>query len=336
VADPSRDPLDRPATPARLRVAFDAASLPDAARRDGFAIVDRSPLLADWSRFLRQALLLIGAALVLSGVVSFFAFNWASLGRFGKFLLLDAAIVVAALVGWRARDRLSGKVALAAAAVLVGPLLAVYGQTYQTGADPWGLFAAWAFLVVPWTLAARFTALWALEVVLVDTALALYWIQVAEPAHTWQLLIFTIVAAFHAACVAAWEWQRRRDPPWLDEAWGPRLLVVTGLVALTIPASAAILDPTSLRDAGTVGLAALASALGAAFWYYRHQRFDLFMLTATCGTVVVMLAMAFGRLLIGELDLGVLGPFVMAMFVIAEVAVAVTWLRRVMQEGAAA
>ncbi len=70
--------------------------------------------------------------------------------------------------------------ALFAAAVLVGPLLGVYGQTYQTGADPWGLFAFWALLILPWVVVAHFTALWILTIALLDTALVLYWIQVAS------------------------------------------------------------------------------------------------------------------------------------------------------------
>jgi uncharacterized membrane protein len=334
VANISRDLLDDPATPVRLRVAFDAASTPAGARLDGFALVDASPGTAAWVVFLRQALLLLGAALVLAGAISFFAFNWASLGRFGKFAIIGGAILAAALGGWRFLDRLAGKVALSAAAVLVGPLLAVYGQTYQTGADPWGLFAGWAVLIAPWVIAARFTPLWAIAITLVDVALVLFWIQVADFSGPWELMIFLELAAVHAVAVVAWEWQRAREEPWLEEAWAPRLLVATGFTALMVPAVVLIIDSRDAGEAGVLALFALALTLVAAFWYYRHVREDLFMLTAACGTIAVFVTMAVGRVLLGELDLGVLGPLLMACLLIAEVATAVTWLRHVIKERA--
>jgi uncharacterized membrane protein len=181
------DPLDQPATAARVRAAAEALSLPPPAMRQALAIAGASPAPQAWARFLGLALLLLGAGLVLSGVVSFFAFNWATLGRFAKFALLETGIAACALLGWwRARD-VVGRVALFAAAVLVGPLLGVFGQTYQTGADPWGLFAVWALLILPWVLAAAFTPLWILEVALCDLALGLWWAQVPELSnYTWM------------------------------------------------------------------------------------------------------------------------------------------------------
>ena len=148
---------------------FAGDTLPDACRRGsgrraalrraaGADARGRLAVSRDWVQFLTGALLLLGAGLLLSGIVCFFAFNWADLGRFAKFGVLEAAVAICAGLGWWKLSNLSGRVALFAAAVLVGPLLGVYGQTYQTGADPWGLFAFWALLILPWVVAARFTA----------------------------------------------------------------------------------------------------------------------------------------------------------------------------------
>ncbi len=38
---------------------------------------------------------------------------------------------------------------LLAIALNIGALLALVGQTYQTGADPWQLFSTWALMLVP-------------------------------------------------------------------------------------------------------------------------------------------------------------------------------------------
>ena len=129
-----RHPLDLAATPERLAGLAAAGHLDDAALARAVAIAEGSPPNAAWRDFLSQVLLLLGGALALSGVIYFFAYNWAALGRFAKFGLLDFAIAACALGAFRVGlEALAGRALLAAAAVLVGPLLAVYGQTYQIG-----------------------------------------------------------------------------------------------------------------------------------------------------------------------------------------------------------
>jgi uncharacterized membrane protein len=322
-----RDPLDLPATPARLRVAAAAvgASADDVLRALGIA--SASPPARAWIRFLTQALLLLGAGLLLSGIVCFFAFNWDSLGKFAKLGLLQLAIAVCAVIGWwRLRD-LAGRVAVSAAAVLVGPLLGVFGQTYQTGADPWGLFAAWALLIAPWAIVAHFTPLWVLEIALADAALTLFWFQVPDLESSTWLYLFPLLAGIHIVAVAAWEWQRRRAQPWLDDLWAPRLLVAATFAFLLVPAMAFVFDISEGR-ARTFGFFALWTAIAAAFVIYRRVREDLFMLTVAGGSVLIMLAVLLARLLFEELKLEMGGALVMALFIIGEVTLGVTWLRR--------
>src|SRR5918999_490511 len=140
------DPLLLPANPHRVRAAAQPAALPPPALDRALEIATATPDHSAWHRFLSRTLALLGTALILAGVVCFFAYNWDRLGRFGKLGLIETGIVAAALVAWWRLPRVSGQIALTAAAVLVGPLLAVYGQTYQTGADPYGLFLTWALL----------------------------------------------------------------------------------------------------------------------------------------------------------------------------------------------
>ena len=94
--------------------------------------------------------------------MSFFAFNWSAIGRLGKMGLIAAAIAACALGALPDPRRLLSRVLLLllSASVLVGALLAVFGQAYQSGADPWSMFATWALLILPWTLAACFRPLW--------------------------------------------------------------------------------------------------------------------------------------------------------------------------------
>jgi uncharacterized membrane protein len=323
------DLLDLPATPARMRVAAEAAGAPPDAVRRALTLAAASPSSRDWIQFLTGALLMLGAGLLLSGIVCFFAFNWEDLGRFAKFGVLQAAVAICAGLGWWKLANLSGRVALFAAAVLVGPLLGVYGQTYQTGADPWGLFAFWALLTLPWVVVAHFTALWILTIALLDTALVLYWIQVTEVAAKDSFMLFVWFAAIHFAAVIAWEAQRRRTMPWLDEEWAPRLLVSTAFVSLLIPAIGLVAYATigeAWEPDWGAGLA-IWVAVAAVFAYYTRVREDLFMLTAAGGSVMAVLTFLAGRIIFRELDLELFGGLLMSALLIAEVVLGVAWLR---------
>ena len=86
-----------------------------------------------------------------------------------------------ALSAWRGLDSGPGRIALLAAGFLVGVLLAVYGQVYQTGADPYGLFVTWGLLIVGWALIGRQAGLWMLTLVLANLSVILYWTQVLYP-----------------------------------------------------------------------------------------------------------------------------------------------------------
>ncbi|OUS53094.1 hypothetical protein BM607_003970 [Shewanella sp. SACH] len=177
------------------------------------------PDASSWRGLIANLLLWFGALSFASGVIFFFAYNWQSLGRFAKFGLIEVAIVLAigafAWLYYRANSlsaashshshsnqsndsRFGGTTAngvLLAASVLVGGLLALVGQTYQTGADPWQLFALWALVILPFAWVAGFDGLWLLLVGLINLSIGIF---LDSFSHLWgafldeqgQLLIF--------------------------------------------------------------------------------------------------------------------------------------------------
>jgi uncharacterized membrane protein len=136
--------------------------------------------------------LLIGLGLIL-----WVAANWDTLGRFGRFALLDGFVLVMCLgAAWRPAARAPiGLLALLG----IGAVFAEIGQTYQTGADPWQLFALWAALAVPLCLAARSDVLWAPWAVVGMTAISL-WAQ-AHTGHVWRVEAQDLLV--HAAGMSA-------------------------------------------------------------------------------------------------------------------------------------
>src|SRR5687768_4641974 len=323
-SDPN-DPLVRAATPYRLRAAMATAGFTPQAIERAVELATRTPDAKAWGVFLSRTLGLLGSVLLLAGAVCAVAYNWTRIGKFGKFALLEVAIIAAALLAWRLLPRLSGRIALFAAAVLVSPLFAIYGQTYQTGADPYGLFITWAALIVPWVIVARFSLLWLLLILLLDVGLMLWWSQVVGTEDLPALPL--AIAALHGIAFIVWEWQLARPKPWLDERWAAHVVAAGGFAALTIGSAVFIVED---RDAGLAGLASivlLAGAIAAVFHRYRQVRPDMLMVTLAGMSGLVLLAVFVGRIIFDWLDLEVFGFLLMTAFVIAEITFAVQWFR---------
>lgn len=126
---------------------------------------------------------LLGAALIGLGVILWLAANWPDLGRMTKFALLESLIVAgAAGAFWKTQAR---HALLLVTLLAQGGVLAFFGQTYQTGADAWQLFALWAALGLPFALAARHDTLWLPWVLVAMLAISLWTSASAGP--SWQM-----------------------------------------------------------------------------------------------------------------------------------------------------
>lgn len=302
------DPLDQPASASRLRQLFRAGVLDTDAYERALALAGVTPDGAAWRRFLDWLLAGLGATLVLSGIVFFFAYNWADMHRFAKFAVLEVTLLLTVALAWRlGPDTHGGRAALLGAAVLPGVLLAVYGQTYQTGADPYGLFLTWGLLIAPWVLIGRSAALWMLLLVLGNLSLMLWWTGVYRPPQWlgfaqelgpvfWLGITFTdadlalLVVALNSLALITYEAMADRLA-WLGGRWMPRVLMVGILATLTVPVMRAIFDH------GGHGVGMLSVRLAPLAWVaitvagvliYRNVRRDLFMLAALALEAIVV------------------------------------------------
>ncbi len=177
----------------------------------------------------------LGAGLLASAAVCWIAANWPYASALQKLAGTQAALAAGALLAawrlWRRPDDVGvagvAANALGLAAVLTGALLALIGQIYQTGADPWQLFAVWTLLILPWVLAMPTVFLLCLWAAVLNTALALFlsnelglrWTHVAAGMTALNLML-----------LALREWAGGRLA--LDDAWriAPRaaMMAVTG------------------------------------------------------------------------------------------------------------
>ncbi|HEX5361475.1 MAG TPA: DUF2157 domain-containing protein [Fluviicoccus sp.] len=290
------------------------------------AAVEPSP--QQWRRFLERFFLFNGGALVLAAILFFFAANWDALGRFARFGLIESALLLSLAAAWRWFDRPAGKAALTAAGVLTGVWLAYFGQTYQTGADPWQLFAVWAVLILPWAGLGRSPSLWLLWVLLVNITVPLYFSDhgiVAGLFGSHDLPVW-LLFAFNTLAQALWETAARRVD-WLPGRSGPRLLALGAGLAVSLQTLEGVLNP----DAGLWPVLALYLLWSAAtLILYRGRLADLFMLAGVVFSALVISTSALGKFVFhGD---GLFAFFLMSIWLIVCSGAAVRWLKAVYRE----
>jgi uncharacterized membrane protein len=230
----------------------------------------------EWLRFAETALLVLGAAFVLAGIVFFFAYNWHGLHRFAK-LGLASGLLAAAAAGsvttW-VRQRALSRTLLCATAVLIGVLLTLYGQVYQTGANAYDLFAGWALLSLPLALTGAFPALWLLWLAVANLALVFFGGQLLRDwVHPWMLLTLTLI---NAGAVAVSELAAARSRTALQHRWLPQIAGLAAMAMATIGLAAGIFDEfVDVRWYLFVPL--VGAALAGTYYVYRHRVRDLAM-----------------------------------------------------------
>ena len=349
-----QDPLAAAATAVRVRHIAGQLGLDEGAFARALALSGAVPDRVAFAQAASRFLMLAGTALIVAGVAAFFAFNWAELHRLAKFALIESGILAAVVVAWRqGLDSLAGQAALFGASFLTGVLLAVYGQAYQTGADPYGLFLGWAALVLGWAVIGRQAGLWLLLAVLANLALALYWGQVLHPPGAWiedlahafgpaswigyllsDFRLAQLVFGLNGVMLAVWEFGVRRGVAWMRGRWFPRLIALFALAAIT-DAALLLIFTSEFRAADRLQVVApvlFAAFVAAALWYYRAVERDLFILAAGLLAVIVVATALAARFLTGDFD----AFLALSVLVVAQTAGAAAWLRQVARSWRAA
>lgn len=243
-------------------------------------------------RWFWPAIAIIGAALVGLGIILWLAANWDTLGRIGRFALLQVMVVAAcAGAAWHLRLRAPlGLLALLG----IGGLFAYFGQTYQTGADPWQLFAVWAVLALPLCLGARSDVLWAPWALVTMTAISL-WTH-AHTAHTWRvepqdLGTFAIAWTAAALLILALSPLLSR---WTGAGpWALRTAATLAIISITLSAIAALFHKDIARH---YPLALMLFAVAAVLLAQRRA-FEVFVLSAVALGLNALLVGGLARLM---------------------------------------
>jgi len=301
-----------------------------------------------WKNFLSNLLLWLGVTALSSSVMFFIAYNWDEMGRFAKFGLVELLIAGSIGIYWKSyRDYqilisttatpsslvsasskwLISQIALLAASLFVGVLLAFYGQTYQTGADPWQLFFVWGLLIIPWVIIARLPSLWIVWLALINLSIVLYYQTFgsvllsylsSDSQVLWLFFIINTLALF------IWEFvQYRRKMK--SSTWATSVILIAAGTPLTLLVLQAIFSRHHHLMAPAIFW---VLSLVAIVIFYRSFKPNLFMLAMACLSGIIVIISFLTKFLSGN---GAVALF-LAMVTIGLGVSSAVWLKKVHHE----
>ncbi len=290
-----RDELDRIARSYSLD-ATAVESLLDAA--------DARPSRADRQDFLAGCARHGGVLSLAAGIVFFVAANWGRMAVFGRFALLELLFVAVLGIGlFKPPPRFVGRAALFLSFIITGALLALFGQTYQTGADVYELFLTWALLGLPFAIAAQWGVASAAWIIVLDTALLLFCGWQPRGGLLWVVFDGGRLNATHAILMAAFlnlalwfafeKVEVRAVPDWVR-----RVALTCGMMFVTW---AGVLGVTGNDFGGSssstraIAFVGAILALAAVTWIALRWRRDVYPLAVAFASFVIL-----GMVLIAE------------------------------------
>jgi uncharacterized membrane protein len=220
--------------------------------------------------FVRAGLAATSVLLLGAGMVCWVAANWPDLGRPLQFGLLEALVLLpcigaALLPQWRSWLALFAFLA-------IGALFAYFGQTYQTGADPWQLFALWAALGLPLLIATRTESIW---IAWVTVAMTCIWLWT----HSWRTPFDeqSIIPAL-AGCAVALLLALLLARPFQGFTGAGVFASGTAIVAALGIVSATAFPSVTGHDAGGLAVILIGLILATAAFYAQSRSFDMLAL----------------------------------------------------------
>lgn len=314
------------------------------------------PNTENWQQLIANILLYLGVLLLSAGMIFFMAFNWDALAHLSKFAIVEGLFALF-ISGFYLINRMQKKqhspqktlkqqsqnvygwslpnAMLLGASIMLGALLALVGQTYQTGADPWQLFAIWAVLILPFAYIAGFDLLWLLLVVLINISQGLYFQSFASvfsflQEDIQQIAIFGVTnlvihLAFTIAKRCKWPGQLRFNCPMVEKS-----SLLASVSAFTWLIIWVIFDLNYQYEASehAVYYALLyLLTLTSLFIWYRYRAPALYPLALVLTSISAAIVSLLSRALLESND-SIASFFLIAMVVVGVTSGSLYWLKK--------
>ena len=244
-----------------------------------------------WQKFLRLLIISCGIGFTVSGIVFFFAYNWADLHKFAKIGVAEGLVIAAASIALFPKINVNIRnIILVGASVLVGVLFAVYGQIYQTGANAYDFFLGWTVFVTLWVVVSNFSPLWLLYLVLINTTFILYSQQVAKD---WsEVFIFTLLFVFNALVLISALFFKNKKAKNIPN-WFFNTVALACIVYATFGITIGMFDDFKIAFPILILITAAAFSLG--IWHGLKTK-NIFYLSAIPFSLVTIVSVLFIRI----------------------------------------
>ncbi len=263
-----------------------------------------------WKRFLQLLFISLGIGFTVSGILFFFAYNWSDLHKFVKMGLIEGLIVSAASIVLFSKLNLNIKnIILTGTAVLVGVLIAVFGQIYQTGANSYDFFLGWTLFITLWVVISNFPSLWLVYLILINTTFILYSQQVASD---WsEVFVFSILFLFNSILLVAIHLLPKLKKEFIVPSWFISTVALAAITYSTIGIVYGIISSNKSSLSGLLIITTIAYTLGV---YHSLKVKSSFYLSIIPFSVIIIIS----ALLIKGSD-GASMLFIVSLFIIVSV-----------------
>ena len=241
--------------------------------------------LSSWKSFLRILFLALGVGFTTTGIIFFFAYNWADLHKFVKIGIMEGLVIITTLLivltGWKPIVK---NVILTGTTFLVGGMIAVFGQIYQTGANAYDFFLGWTMFVTLWVVITEFAPLWLTYLTLINTTLILYSQQVA---HDWLMVfVCTLLFSFNAIVLIAVFWMSNYKNLIAAPAWFTNLIALATVCFSTIGITGGIFQDH--KDYLPVLILITAICYGAGVFYGLKTKSRFYLSIIALSVIVIV------------------------------------------------
>ncbi|MDA8021015.1 MAG: DUF2157 domain-containing protein [Thermoanaerobaculia bacterium] len=292
-------------------------------------LLGAGPTLRSVWRFVLMRAVWIGFLLLAAALVFFIASQWGKLELYGRLALtlgVTASATVAAI--WLRTDTVGGQAAAMLAALSFGPVMAVYGQTFQTG-ESWDLFGRWFLVAAAYAWAARSMVCRLLAIFLGWLTFVLLWPHLpfaTDPIPQYESWPGGLALAV-GAVVVAWTFRHLGS-----SSWNVRVLTVLALGTTTAIGISSLVETSFSRAEGLDQVAALALGFGSALmtlYVFRYpRRRDAVLVTAGLLALGCLLSSAWGHYLFEIWDFEAPGFLALGVGICALSGAFTWWFRR--------
>lgn len=280
-----------------------------------------------WFNFISKLLVSLSVLAMACGVIFFFAYNWADLSLLAKFALLQGLMIISLYIYTQTTTQSHASTAiLLFLSLLIGSLFALFGQTYQTGKDPWQLFALWTLFITPLAFTAKKSSLWIMWLALANLGAYLY----MEIHFGFLGLVFShervflFFALINLLAVLLLESLNRFH--FIENRIAAQVAVLTSMFAFT---GVAIYSTFEYAN-HSIDLVLYLAWMAGVYFFYRLKGLDVLLLSSWVVSGIIFIIATFGRMI--NHDFGGATFLFLGLLTLGLSAVGGKWLIKLSQE----